>query len=302
VELRGGIQALSVNEPVKRVVTWADLVHAASNGASPRLGISKCNAGYDLMPLFAESDRFDHPLRSVYPDAPPVPITLVPVFETIRLLCMAHSSPYSIDLENTSNRRVFGNVLYRVEYLLLDPLVSLVEGEKEDHHFQLLQCEVREPIFIAAAAGALIFTYLCLRNLAIPMLPFENLMLRLRQNLEAIDQVDGELGDRTNSAVRLAKATNGIKHALSTSRYQTLILWLLFLGFRATVNCQRQKEQAWFVAQASEVCSKLEIGSRSTFGREMKKVVIFHAYCIPAADVFWQAIMAHREESGREIM
>ncbi len=302
MELRGGLQALSGNEPVKRVVTWADLVHAASHGASPRLGISKCNAGYDLQPLFLGSGRTGHPLRTVYSHAPPVPTALIPIFETIRLLCIAHSSPYAIDLENTYNRRVFGNVLYRVEYLLLDPGASLLDEEDQYERFQLLRSEVREPIFVAAVAGALIFTYLCLRNLAIPMVPFENLELRLRRNLEMIDQINRKPDDRTNISVDLPGAADSIEHPPKTGRYTTLLLWLLFLGFRATTNNHRPDDCAWFVAHASEMCRNLEIGSRSAFGQEMRKVVVYHAYCIPAADACWQAIMAHREEWGREIM
>jgi hypothetical protein len=187
VQLRGGLHTLSTNENVKRVVTWADLVHASSNDRIPCLGMSQCNAGYDLKHLFPDSASAGSPVRMIYPEQPPVLAPLKEVFETIRLLSIAQSSPDIVDLKSTVNRRILANVLYRVEYLLLDPLLlPLGVSEGQEGSTQLDYSDIGTPLFLATTAGALIFTYSCLRDLAIPSRPFERLVKRLRLNLQLV--------------------------------------------------------------------------------------------------------------------
>lgn len=123
VELRGGLHTLNDNEPVRRVVTWADLVHAASNDRTPCLGLTQCDTGDDLKQLFSGSASAESAARMVYAGEAPVPAPLKGVFETIRLLSIAQSSPDVVDLKSTVNRRILANTLYRIEYLLLDPLL-----------------------------------------------------------------------------------------------------------------------------------------------------------------------------------
>src|SRR5947199_8469077 len=84
IQLRGGLHTLSANEPVKMVVTWADLVHATSNDSTPCLGMSICNAEYDLKKLFPDWASANCPAHMIYHVQPPVPVLLKQVFQTIR--------------------------------------------------------------------------------------------------------------------------------------------------------------------------------------------------------------------------
>lgn len=205
---------------------------------------------------------------------------------------MAQFSSYAVDLENIDNRRVYGNVLYKVEYLLVDPLLLSFQDADDEERSRL----VREPMFLATTAGALIFTYSCLRDLAIATTPYGNLVSRLRGNLELILQETVEVMGRPSHGNEVAHRT-GVSEQVSTfNRYPELVLWLLNIGFRATSEGHRQDDRSWFVAQASDLCRAIDVQSRSEFGRRMKAVVVFNRYCAPATDRFWKAILAYRHE------
>ena len=314
VQLRGGLQMLSTNEPVKRVVTWADLVHAASNDTVPRLGMSKCNAGYDLMELFPDPTSAGCLVRTIYPEEPPVPGPLKEGFETIRMLSMAQSSPDTVDLKSTVNRRILANVLYKIEYLLLDPgLLALEasnvqEGSRHSNYSDVWTplfsattdsnySDVWTPLFSATTAGALIFTYSCLRNIAIPSRPYENLVRRLRHNLQLV--FDEE---RTSSGSAeqgwTSREPNG--HSPSgASAHPSLLLWLLMHGFKATARTPRKDVRAWFVRRGAEMCKTLEIDSVEGLDAAIKQVVVSRLQCVPVIHAYWKA-MGDATELGEE--
>jgi hypothetical protein len=301
VQLRGGLHTLSTNENVKRVVTWADLVHASPNDRIPCLGMSQCNAGYDLKHLFPDSASAGSPVRMIYPEQPPVLAPLKEVFETIRLLSIAQSSPDIVDLKSTVNRRILANVLYRVEYLLLDPLLlPLGVSEGQEGSTQLDYSDIGTPLFLATTAGALIFTYSCLRDLAIPSRPFERLVKRLRLNLQLV--FDEE---KSTSASSQHDCPSSDQHGDSPSPVNakpSLLLWLLMHGFKATVGGARGRDRDWFVRRGVEMCKNLEIQCIEDLRMQIKEVVAFRSQWVPGTEAFWKAICDHKRQDKNRLI
>jgi hypothetical protein len=294
VQLRGGLHTLSANEPVKRVVTWADLVHAAANDSTPCLGISKCNAGYDLKQLFPTPASDGCPARAMYPEQAPVPAPLKEVFETIRLLSIAQSAPDMVDLKSTVNRRILANVLYRVEYLLLDPLLlplGVSEGREESNESNC--SDFWTPLFSATTAGALIFTYSCFRNLAIHSRPFQRLVTRLRLNLELI--FDGEKSTTASFPEECPSVDQERDSPSPANANPSLLLWLLMHGFKATLRAHRECDREWFVWRGAAMCKFLSIRSLEELRTQIEEVVAFKVQCVPATEAFWKAICEHHE-------
>jgi hypothetical protein len=294
VELRGGLHTLSANEPVKRVVTWADLVHAAANNSLPCLELSKCNAGYNLKQLFPALSTVTSPVRSVYPEPPPVPTRLKEVFETIRMLAIAQSSPDMVDLKRTVNRRILANVLYRVEYLLLNPLLlplGISEAQEDPGEWDC--SELWTPLFSATAAGALIFTYSCLRNLAIHSRPFQTLVTRLRVNLEQVfDELQSTCAGFEEQEDPSLDAKRETPYPVNAN--PSLLLWLLMHGFKATLRGQRECDREWFVRRGVEVCKNLKIQSVEALRMRTVRVVAFDVQCASATQAFWQAMIGQQ--------
>lgn len=297
VQLRGGIQTLGTNESIKRVVTWADLVHAAINDGRPRLGMSKCNAGYDLSQLFPATASEGSPARISYPEHAPVPAPLREVFETIRLLSIAQSSPDTVDLKNTFSRRILANVLYRVEYLLLDPtLLPLYISEGRETSKEWSYADLGRPLLSAITAGALIFTYSCLRNLAIRSRPFQGLVSRLQTNLQLV--FDEEKSARGNMGGTCLSLEEQMDSQSSVNRNPPLLLWLLMHGFKAALQGQREGDREWFTQRGAETCRQFRIQSLDQLCTQIKQMVVFKTQCTPTMKAFWQAICNRQDIEG----
>jgi hypothetical protein len=295
IQLRGGLHTLSANEPLKRVVTWADLVHAASNDRTPCLGISVCNAGYNLKGVFPDWASANCSAGTIYPKQPPVPGLLKEVFQTIRLLYIAQSSPEMADLNNTFNRRIVANVLYRIEYLLLDPLLLPLEvSESHEQSNQSDYYDFRTPLFSATTAGALIFTYSCLRNLATPSRPYERLVRRLRLNLQLV--FDEEKSMRAGSEQDDSSIGKPRNSSSPVNANPSLLLWLLMHGFKATARGCRGDDRKWFVKRGAEMCKDLEIHSVEELDMRIREVVASRTQCAPSVKAFWRAICEHELE------
>lgn len=260
--------------------------------------MSKCGAAYDLKQLFPTLTTASSPARSIYPEQPPVPVLLKEVFETIRILALAQSSPDTVDLKSTVNRRILANVLYRVEYLLLDPLLLPLEiSEAQEDPGELDYSDLWTPLFSATTAGALIFTYSCLRNLAIHTRPFQRLVTRLRVNLELV--LDGQKSACASFQHQEGPLLDTKEQSPSPDNASpSLLLWLLMHGFKATLRGQRESDREWFVRRGVEVCKNLKIQSVEELHTQIARVVTFKAQCVPATETFWQAIRDH-QESGR---
>ena len=274
------------------MVTWADLVNAASNDSTPCLGMSICTAGYDLKELFPDLASANCLAHTMYPEQPPVPGLLKEVFQTIRLLSVAQSSPDMVDLNRTFNRRILANVLYRIEYLLLDPLLlplEVSEGHEESNQFDYY--DFWTPLFSATTAGALIFTYSCLRNLATPSRPYERLVRRLRLNLQLV--FDGEKSTGAGSEQYDPSADQTRNSSSPVNANSSLLLWLLMHGFKATVRGRRDDDRKWFVKRGAEMCKSLEIHSVEELGMRIREVVVSRMQCLPSAKAFWRAICEH---------
>src|SRR5271170_2765282 len=263
-------------------------MHAASNDSTPCLGMSKCNAGYDLKELFPDWASASCPARMIYPKQPPVPGLLKGVFQTIRLLSVAQSSPEMVDLNSTFNRRIVANALYRIEYLLLDPLLLPLEVSERHEESNKSDCyDFWTPLFSATTAGALIFTYSCLRNLVTPSRPYERLVRRLRLNLQLV--FDEEKSIRAGSEQDDPSIDKTRNSSSPVNANPSLLLWLLMHGFKATVRGRRDDDRHWFVKRGAEMCKSLEIHSVEELGMRIRQ-------CVPSVKAFWRATCEHELE------
>jgi len=173
--MRSGLD--SISEGVARTVVWADLLHAiaASHGTKPITVDSKFNAEDNgLVQLLVIGDMVTGTLGS-QGHRSPVPGSLVPIFDMLRLLCVARSSPDIFDTKHVNKRKAFSNLLYRVEYLLVDDFATASTQLPRDREIEVDSDfgEQTDAVCEATVAGALIFSCWDLRELPISAQPFD---------------------------------------------------------------------------------------------------------------------------------
>lgn len=286
VSLRGGVRALGVNETLKRVVTWADLVHATSHDTIPRLGKTSCNVGYDLAGLFNLPEGVTSLLELVNEDVAPVPETLQGVFSDIRTLCVALESTHLINMRTKSiNRRVFSNLLYHVEYSLLDPNLSPTPTTDTDVAIFRQAQAAMGPVERACRYAGLIFTYLALRQFPTSFAFFDGLVQRLRVHIQQLLLLNLD----TNFMGHRSTNPNTTGTTVKTSN-SSLVLWLLVEGWTACSIERRGGDRAWFRSQATEISRRIGISSERELKAEWKKVAWLESHCGLAVHTLWLEI------------
>ena len=291
VALRGGVRALGVNETLERVVTWADLLHAASHDTVPRLGKTTCSAGYDLGGQFILPSDTTSPLELLCGAPPAVPNDLQDIFVHIRTMCIALESTDLIDLRtNNLNRRTFGNVLYHVEYMLLDPSPRPTPTTDADVAQFRLQQEAMAPLERACRYAGLVFTYLALRQLPIRAAFFDGLVQRLRVSLQQLLILNFDMALIDPRLAGLDPLDPPPK-----TRDLSILLWLLVEGWTASSIGRRSSDRAWFGSHAATLCRSRGILSEDELKTECKKTVWLESHCGPAVHALWLEIMTSND-------
>ena len=276
--MRGGLDSIRPNEAVTRTVVWADLLHAASHGTRPMTADSKFNTGNDgLAQLLVNGD-----MAGSQGHISPVPSSLVPVFDMLRLLCVARSSPDIFNTEHVSKRKAFSNLLYRVEYLLVDYYATLSTQLSRDQEIEVDSDfgERTDAVCEATVAGILIFSYWDLRDLPLSAQPFEYFARRLRASLQKL------------------------LHKQNPSTYvpPALLLWLHFQGFKATSVNSRISDRRWFVDHATDICRALEIDMEVHLEVLIREVMVVSLDLKDLSDLFisafWRAIRDHKHRKN----
>jgi hypothetical protein len=320
VNMRGGVETLANNEPVKRVVTWADLSNAAMHDTRPRFPLTVCPIGDDL------AQRFIPPLPgpamcgsprvfSEYQQLP-VPDDMVEIFHDIRLLCIALENPGLINMQNSVNRRTHSNKLYHIEWCLLSAAPSspartpttvtphrpgTTEYEGYNSPPTAASCSM-SPVSNACRHGALIFTYLALRNLPVSAAVFDNLVLRLRNALvPLLNHEQSNLGVGSH-VVSQTGSPSGLTPQgypeypeevpynyfgssdpqLSTSPFEIpgpLLMWLLTTGFAACPPF-RAEQRAWYLGNILRVCGNLGIIGIEDLIVALKEILWLDSTCL----------------------
>ncbi len=320
VNMRGGVAALGNNEPVKRVVTWADLSNAAMHDTRPRFPLAFCPIGEDI------AQRFVPPLPGpasppLYPDFQPAPVPddMAEVFHDIRLLCIALENPNLINMRNIINRRTHSNKLYHIEWCLLSAApsspartpTSIIPQRPGTDDYEgyanpptAANC-AGSPVSNACRHAALMFTYLALRNLPVSAAVFDNLVLRLRNALLPLLDYEQQTYNLGSNPISRAGSPSGLtpqpqvgyhedpygyfgtpQPRLSPSPFEVssdLLLWLLITGFAACPPT-RAENRGWFLSHIMHVCSDMGIVGAEELSAGLKKVLWLDSTCIAVVD------------------
>lgn len=315
VNMRGGITALRDNEPVERVVTWADLSNAAMHDTRPRFPLGLCRIGHDLHQRF--SPPFPNsagPAMMPNYQRPPVPEDMVEIFHDLRLLCLALESPRLIDMNNMTNRRTHSNKLYHIEWVLLSaapsspthtpfgPSLKVGPGASGYVNPPTAESCARSPASNACRHAALTFTYLALRNLPVSAAVFENLIYRLRNALIPLLESDYAALDLRSPYSRTPSGSPGpypeLEEPAPTYSYFSdrsplpsssfnlsgpLMLWLLVTGFAACPP-SRAEARGWFLGSVLRICGQEGILGAEALTAALKKIVWLDSTCIAVVD------------------
>jgi hypothetical protein len=284
--MRGGLESIKSNEAVIRAVVWADLLHATSHGTRPMTADSNFNAEDDGLAKLLVNGNMTIGTAGSQGHGSIVPISLVPVFDMLRLLCMARSSPDIFNIEHVRKRKAFSNLLSRVEYLLLDDYAPASTQLPRDQEIEVDSDfgERTDAVCEATVAGALIFSYWDLRDLPISAQPFEYFARRLRASLQ-----------------KLVHQRNP-----STCVPPALLLWPHFQGFKATSVDSRISDRRWFVNNATDICRALEIDTEIHLEIIIREVMVASIPLTESSNsfksAFWRGIRDHElRKNGSEL-
>lgn len=248
VRMRGGLDGLSTNRHVKRVVSWADLLYAIVNGQLPALDMAKCTAYRNLTPirdLAANQGFSDIDKRT----ADRLPEELIPIFHDLQLLGFV--KPYILkDIFPNMDvvRPCFSALLYKTERRILETahsshLNSGIAGIESDASawIKLLLVE-------ASKEALLIYSFRELRAMTFAAAFFNKLVGRLRNALQIA----------VNQSQRFVE-TQG--QADFGQLHSDLLLWLCFMGWLACRTPRRGLHKAWFLSEAARVLDNAGVDS-----------------------------------------
>lgn len=274
IELRGGIDTLSTNMHVQRVVAWADLLHAASHDRSPLLQVSSCTRHQDLETLYQLSGV-------------PRPADTLSVIQTVleRIRVLSKAKAFLLSRGSPSNsvlRQTFSSILFQTERLVVELGRSgtMIEQDLSQQIIDRSPPSVSiheflrtEPGLTAIKSAVLIFTYHALRDLAITAACFDRLMRRLRINLVLLME----------EIAALARAHSNF----DADRAMTILLWMCLNGWKVTTSGSREEDRQWFITQARILCRIARVETLEDLTLRMASIAFLEKYCIPACAQFW---------------
>jgi hypothetical protein len=267
IAMRGGMETLTSNRHIQRVAGWADLLQSAMHGTDVQVempvAVREASAE-DIDPSVSGDEVRELPTGILLQDLPPK------VSDTVRQLRILSSLKASLlGKRNEELCRTFSNLLWKLEYSILSrsqaPQLSMGPGTDlgEDTSKQDLTSSVD-------GIGALIFSYLTLRDLAAPIL-YKRLSRRLQGHLETLLlSLEQEEGDSMDDGVL------------------AILLWSLFLGWRGSKKTTEM--QTWFTGQLAQLCWRHGILSYETIRARIQSVIPQAHELVNVPEEFWTQI------------
>lgn len=268
VRLRGGLDAKTISRHVKRVVAWADILHATAHDSLPQMKISQCAANNEMGRLMEVVDQH----RSSYgagPNAAVVPTYYREVLEDLRALAIAKTllaETTASDLHRL--RPVFSSLLFVTDHRILEMKSTLAASSDSENR--------RATGVEAFQAAALIFSFHGLRDLAITAAFFETLVRRLRNGLGTIIHRKSQGQDPDLMPDEPLPAP--------------FVLWLCLNGWKASTIASRQPDRRFFMQEAAMLCDRMEIRSLEGLTADMSRIVPLTKYIVPACNGLWSDI------------
>ena len=265
VKLRGGLDGINTNRHIKRVVAWADILHATAHDEKPQFGIAQYGAHREMERLLELVRKHTHSM--VFEDNC-VPIYFQDVLSDLQALAMAKSLLSKKTFGSLQElRSVFSNLLFVAEHRILE-LGDTASSSKS----MIVTSSAIETV----KAAALIFTIHGLRDLAITAAFYDSLVRRLRNGLYDI-------------------VHNGGHHLVPTSISDrpisaTFLLWLCLIGWKASATKSRQTERKFFRERAATLCKSLKIDSLTELYSHISKIMLLSDYQQPGCSGLWRDI------------
>ena len=294
VNLRGGINGMSSNRHIKRVVAWADLLHATTHNTMPQLGTAKCTTDRDTKPLLNLVKRHGFSVLNLNAASDEIiPKSLQDIFQNLRLLAKAKSLLLHVKSGDAAAelKPIFSSVLFKTERRILELGQGVLLSDvyiQEGHEDGL------ETLFCAEAvkAACLIFTYHGLRDLNITAVFFEKLVSRLRDALENVLDHYRLLGASSESIVDEPREQFLLRKSGLPAKHLIFLLWLMLNGWKASALDDQRDDRQWFVEAAAGICSMAHITSAAALGSKMQRVLFLPEYCLHAVRGLWTDIQA----------
>ncbi|KAG8525259.1 uncharacterized protein KY384_008903 [Bacidia gigantensis] len=247
VRLRGGIDCINAGRQIKRVVAWADTLHATAHNSLPQLNLPLCTA-HDQRKRFMDFvDQHRRPTR-VTNNALPTPYRNI--LDDLRALAIAKSllrkqPPGS---KTQELRLIFSDLVFATEHKIL----QLGHPSSPPKPHTLTEDDRNLEAFKAAT---LLFTFSHLRDIAVTATFFATLARRLRNALaDAFSYLP--TSDLGNPASPLA----------------SFLLWLCMNGWRASTVEGRESDREVFVEKAAIVCERAGIYTEENLNKGVDEV------------------------------
>jgi hypothetical protein len=296
VNLRGGIDGMSSNKHIKRVVAWADVLHATTHNTMPQLGTAKCTTDRDTKPLLNLVKRHGFSVLNLNAASDDIiPKSMQEIFQNLRLLAKAKSLLLHARSDDSAAelRPIFSSLLFKTERRILElgQGVLLTDAYIFEGHEDGL-----ETLFCAEAikSACLIFTYHGLRDLHITAAFFGKLVGRLRDALENVLDHHRHVGARSEAVENEAPEETLLRELGLPVKHLTFLLWLMLNGWKGSGLEEQREDREWFVEAAASICSISHITSAAALGTRMQRVLFLPEYCLDAVNGLWEDIEGAR--------
>ena len=256
---------MSTNRYIKRVVAWADILHATAHNSLPQFGIAPDTAHREMKRLM---DVLKQHRRSSLARQDIVPAFFRKVFQDLQTLAMARSLLKEEAVSSLQElRQLFSSLLFVTEYRILDLGHAVSSSDSVMGNVTGLE---------VVKAAALIFAFHGLRDIAITAAFFDSLAQRLRDGLSGIF-------DRASNC---QSPTYISDEALAAP----FLLWLCLNGWIASAVKTRQKDREFFVENAAMLCESAGIDSLEELSSHMRRIIFLSEYYLPACSDLWAEI------------
>lgn len=265
VGLRGGIHEMNTNRHIQRAVAWADVLHASAHNSRPQLGIAQYPAHTEMQRLKDVVQQHKHS-RMAGQDV--VPAYFRQVLENLQALAVAKSLLTKKAVPNLQMLRpVFSNALFMTEHSILELGHTAASSDSAVGNATYVE---------AAKAGALIFSFQDLRDIAITAAFFDSLIRRLRDGLCGIFDLFFHIENLAYNPDEIVAVP--------------FLMWLCLNGWKASAIKSRQTDQKFFAERAAVLCESARINTLEELSSHISRIGFMAEYYIPACSGLWADI------------
>ena len=268
VSLRGGLDKMSVSNQIKRVIGWADLLHAIAHSRHPRLTFGECRKDADRLVLDPHSDISD-------PDVLDVPLIIREILQNLRTLTMTKSR--LLLARDKEVCKTFSSLLYATERFSLyvrEEDIWNTNGLQEGHQESTSIWNVSATVE-AFKAAVVLCTLHDLRDLPPQSAFFDNPVNRLVSSLGQLMNDPNLFGSRYESR---GTSESGL----------AVLLWMLLQLWKTTEHRPHERFLACLWTQ--QLCSSQNVANLDDFRRLLKMVVYSDEHCPRSTMSLWTEV------------